>query len=131
MALTQQQQQQKGFVSRNCPLPQMYLQAQLFANHLRGDIALPSKQDMIEDFESDVREHLAAGKQWKHFHCIMDVQWKYSKELAELAKCTPLPDSYENMFDEVYKRRFERLTQYRNDRYEFDSNNINGYVIRQ
>ena len=111
-----------GIISKNCPFPQFDVQVQFFLKHISGQIEMPSKEDMIRDLERSIGAHLETGKQYKHFHRVMDVQWQYCRDLARLANLKELPLSYEAMFDEVYERRCNFLLGYRNDVYEFTSN---------
>merc|ERR1711973_144612 len=108
-----------GIISKNCPLPQFDLQARFFVRHLLGEFNLPSRREMEEELESQVEDHLAANKPLRHFHCIHDVQWKYCRELSQMAKFPVFPDASQAMFDEVFDRRFNFLMGYKKETYAF------------
>jgi len=111
-----------GLVSKTCPLPSFDLQARFLVNHITGTVNL-QKITMSAELDTEVEAHQSAGRPMRHFHVMMDSQWQYFRELAEIGAVDMLPNFYQDMFIEVFDRRYNFLTVYRKDVYHLDANN--------
>lgn len=107
-----------GIPIQICPFPQFDLQIRYFVKTLTGEVALPSKQDMMTDLRQDEewrRTELKLPE--KHFHKMGTLQWRYNKEIAALGKLEPICNGVENLYNAVHERRRYCLPFYKNDKY--------------
>jgi len=115
-----------GLISKTCPFPSFDVQARFMVNHLTGSVSLPCQETMRKDLNREIEEHRKCGKPLRHFHVLLDTQWKYCRQLSNLGLTGNLPDFYEEIFEEVFERRYHNLTSYRKDNWEkIDNYQIN------
>ncbi|GLV42179.1 Flavin-containing monooxygenase 2 [Carabus blaptoides fortunei] len=73
------------------PFPMFDFQARFFLKHLKGNITLPSKEDMKLDTSRDMEARKARGFPIKHAHKLgPEFQGPYFTDLAHVAQIEPL-----------------------------------------
>ena len=107
-----------GIPIQICPFPQFDLQIRYFVKTISGQIALPSKAEMLDSLQKEEewrREEL--GLPDKYFHKMGTLQWRYNKEMAALGDLEPICDGVENLYNAVHERRRQGLPFYKKDKY--------------
>nr|CBX26644.1 flavin-dependent monooxygenase (ZvFMOc) [Zonocerus variegatus] len=95
------------------------LQAQLFTAVLTGRCNLPDAETMRKEEEEELERQLAAGFQ-PHF--MANRQWKYFKQLEDMAGAKPVPLYYMKMFDDVVFDWAKDLQHFRRNNYRIIDN---------
>ena len=119
-----------GLISKTCPLPSFDIQSRFLVNHIMGrsPTAFLDSESMKRDLDSEVASHLSSGFPMRHFHTMLETQWDYYPRLARLGETETLPKMYEDIFKEVFERRYNFLTEYRGDVYKV--NGVDGSYTR-
>ena len=118
-----------GLCLRICPFPQFGLQAKWVASVLTGRKVLPSREEMIEDEETDYQERLKSGLPLHKMHIMGPSQWKYNDELSQLAGVAALSPAVHSLYDHTSKLRITNLTTYRDTNFCLKGNEW--YEIRK
>ena len=79
-----------GLISKTCPFPSFDVQARFMVNHLTGSVSLPCQEAMREDLNREIEEHRKCGKPLRHFHVLLETQWKYCRQVCSVANCTEM-----------------------------------------
>ena len=106
-----------GIPIKICPFPLFDFQVQYFVNYLKGQFYLPSRDKMLQDTENELKEKIKGGMAERHFHKLGDWQWKYNKELAQIAKIPFLNPSVEKLYNDIHIYRRKNLMIYKNQNY--------------
>jgi len=104
------------------PFPFFDVQVRYFCSHLAGNFALPPDMDAYTAAEK-ARRRAEEGVEEKHFHKFGGYQWGYLRDLAEESGVTPLPKQFEDLYELVWNRRRKNLVGYKNDNFEWSSEN--------
>ena len=96
------------------PFPLFDIQAQFVTRVLAGEISLPSQAEMELGQKADYEERLASGMSPKTAHHLMDKQWKYYDDLAELGGFKSVPLLIEKLSNYVRSERMKDTTTYKN-----------------
>ena len=107
------------------PFPQFNLQAQCVVAKLRGVWTLPTLGAMIEDSARDLQVRLQLGWRRRHAHVMKQLQWRYNRQMADLARCPPIPQHIENLYEFHMIYREQNLSTYKQSNYRF----INGQYV--
>ncbi|XP_004301334.1 PREDICTED: flavin-containing monooxygenase FMO GS-OX-like 4 isoform X2 [Fragaria vesca subsp. vesca] len=110
-----------GVPWRTIPFPNFELQSKWIAGVLSNRIALPSKQEMIEDVRAFYSSVEAAGKPKRHTHDISDSQGEYAGWLAAQCGCRIAEEWREQMILTVAKNWIVRPRTYQD---EWDDNHL-------
>ena len=94
---------------------------QFFIKSLSGEHSLPSKKDMLQDTVNEQFEKANRGLMEKHFHQMGTEQWKYHRELCQMANLKPLSKAVEKLYNEVLERRKHNLMSYKMDVYQLEN----------
>nr|CBX26643.1 flavin-dependent monooxygenase (ZvFMOa) [Zonocerus variegatus] len=95
------------------------LQAQWFTAVLAGRCTLPDAETMRKEEEEELERQLAAGFR-PHF--MYNRQWKYFKQLEDMAGAKPMPLYYMKMFDDLAPGLTKDLQHYRKNKYRIVDN---------
>ena len=100
------------------PLPGFDLQVQWILSVWRGDKALPSKQEMMDDVETTYQKRLREGLP-PHLagHCLDERQWELFGEFASFAGVQPLHPVIEKIYNAASHGREHELMLYRSREY--------------
>ncbi|KAF5271107.1 hypothetical protein FQA39_LY08245 [Lamprigera yunnana] len=120
-----------GIPSVVCAIPLFDLQTRFAMAILNDQSRLPSKEDMLKEFENKMIEKSKLNIPKRHFHKMGEFQEDYWKELAEVGSIKPLPPVLCRLYEEVRKERRLEL-HYRiidNECFETYSNDMKIAVI--
>lgn len=98
------------------------LQARFFLRTLTGQVALPSRQEMLADTEREMDLRRAKGMKRRQAHMMGPMQGDYYSELAALGNLDPLPVVLTRLHNESSQRFLEDLVNYREDVYKIVDN---------
>ncbi|KAI5328541.1 hypothetical protein L3X38_027938 [Prunus dulcis] len=97
------------------PFPQFELQSKWIAGLLSNRIALPSKEEMMEDIKAFYSLLEASGLPKRYTHNLGDCQFEYNDWLAALCGCPVSEEWRKKMYLEVSKNRHARPETYRDE----------------
>ncbi|CAL2259472.1 unnamed protein product [Prunus armeniaca] len=97
------------------PFPQFELQSKWIAGLLSNRIALPSKEEMMEDIKAFYSLLEASGIPKRYTHNLGDCQFEYNDWLAALCGCPVSEEWRKKMYLEVSKNRHARPETYRDE----------------
>ncbi|XP_065077840.1 senecionine N-oxygenase-like isoform X2 [Ochlerotatus camptorhynchus] len=92
------------------------LQSRFIMKYYSGSRLLPSREEMMEDFEKEINDRWARGLQKRQAHMMGgEVQRVYYNDVAKTADIEPIPPVMINMHIASHRRKNEDLSGYRND----------------
>ncbi|KAL6280099.1 hypothetical protein ACE6H2_016980 [Prunus campanulata] len=97
------------------PFPEFELQSKWIAGLLSNRIALPSKEEMMEDIKAFYSLLEASGIPKRYTHNLGDCQFEYNDWLAALCGCPVSEEWRKKMYLEVSKNRHARPETYRDE----------------
>ncbi|CAL9029505.1 unnamed protein product [Prunus brigantina] len=97
------------------PFPQFELQSKWIAGLLSNRIALPSKEEMMEDIKAFYSLLEASGIPKRYTHNLGDCQFEYNDWLAALCGCPVSEEWRKKMYLEVSKNRHAQPETYRDE----------------
>ncbi|KAJ8254825.1 hypothetical protein GJAV_G00197750 [Gymnothorax javanicus] len=106
-----------GICRAVCPFPHFNCQAQFVLSVLDGSFALPSREEMEQDVESDIGTRRARGVATRHVLKLDSEQWAYNNDLARLGGFKPLPPYWSNLYDSNKIFRARDMLNYKTYRY--------------
>ena len=107
-----------GLCSKISPFPLFSFQARYIVSVLKGQSKLPSEEEMSVDEARDFKGKILSGLCQRHAHILGEQQWKYNREIAQLAGCVAQSDMNESLYQHVVHRRKYHLMEYKNDEFE-------------
>jgi cation diffusion facilitator CzcD-associated flavoprotein CzcO len=95
-----------GLGRQVCFFPQFSLQSRLVLAILSDKAMLPTKEEMLLDVAEEFKEKMSQGNK-THAHFLGPKQWEYNEEVAQLAKCEPVPPIVEKLYNYhwIFKRK--------------------------
>ena len=112
-----------GLNTQILPFPLFDMQVQFVVSTFAGETQLPTKKDMALECETRYKWRLEQGFSPRHAHSLEN-QFPYIEELVRMANLKPLPNIYEQMYNDVKKDRESDALNYR--KYDYVVREING-----
>uniref|UniRef100_A0A0A9Z036 Flavin-containing monooxygenase n=1 Tax=Lygus hesperus TaxID=30085 RepID=A0A0A9Z036_LYGHE len=101
------------------------LQVRFVLKFLKGEIKLPSKEEMYKDTEEEMNRRNNKGLKRKQFHMMGNMQGDYYSELAEAGGLEPLPPVMAQLHNHASQTHLDNLISFRNHVYKIvDSNSF-------
>lgn len=110
-----------GLPIRITPFPQFSLQARLIAAVLSQKTLLPSTNDMLKDEEEDYQDKMLKGIKHHYAHYLGPTQWQYNSEMSKLAKCEPIDQVVEDLYEHCAYYRTNDVMNYKKMEYKATS----------
>lgn len=90
-----------------------------FLRALSGAIHLPSKKEMLEDIDTDIKQRREIGLRPKEYHKLVGTERMklYLDNLCEIGQFQPLPNVLFRIFDHVHEDKQTDLENYRDVEY--------------
>ncbi|XP_042900641.1 uncharacterized protein [Parasteatoda tepidariorum] len=105
------------------PFPVYDQQVKVFLKYLKGDVALPSAEEMRREEERDFKWRLDMGFKPNHAHDLLNERlWKFDDGFSELGQIDPIPNSIRNLIRQVIKERDVNLMNYKEKNYALVDN---------
>ncbi|XP_059622652.1 senecionine N-oxygenase [Phlebotomus argentipes] len=102
-----------------CACQMIDLQVRFCVKLWSGGMAMPSRQEMLEDTQREMEERFQKrGYKKRHAHMMGPDQGKYYADLAECAGLVPLKPVITKLHNESSQKFLDDLTNFRNDVYE-------------
>ena len=89
------------------------MQIRFFLSTLDGSFALPSKEKMLEEEETDFQSRLSQGLPRRYAHQMGLRQWRYNDELADLANIDRIASVVQVLYDKIVEMHRTDVTGYR------------------
>ena len=94
-----------------------------FLKVLLGEIQLPSKDEMMEDLNNDIKSRLKDKQRKKDFHKLWkDRADKYFSDLSNLGNLEPIPPVLIKMFTNAFFRALKDIQSFREATYRIIDN---------
>nr|XP_053628281.1 uncharacterized protein LOC128685584 isoform X3 [Cherax quadricarinatus] len=88
-----------GIPFRVCNFPLFDFQVQYYMAVLRGEVTLPSHEEMDAAMSSELHQHHRLGYEDRHFHRLgLERQMNYINELSALVLCVQIQSSFHSRF---------------------------------
>ncbi|KRT85330.1 pyridine nucleotide-disulfide oxidoreductase [Oryctes borbonicus] len=112
-----------------CTFQMFDLQARFYISYLRGDMKLPTPEEMRRDTQKELDEKLSKGFPRNQAHMLGPYQRSYYSDLAKLANTHDIPQVMIKIKDASFERFTEDLLNFRQDVYKIidDENYIHVY----
>ncbi|KAL1513029.1 hypothetical protein ABEB36_002513 [Hypothenemus hampei] len=108
-----------------CAFQMFDLQARYYCKYLKGEMLLPSTEEMRMHTRKDIENRQSRGYVKRQMHMMGPDQQSYYNELAEEAKTTPIPPVMVKLRDLSVRRLYDDLINFREDQYRIvDDNNF-------
>ena len=115
-----------GLPNLICPNPMFDLQVRFCLTFMTGKKKLPSREEMLKEFEDDLEERNSRGMGGKKTHYMgQGIQDKYYIELAEKANITPIYPCIPKMHSQCLVNRKADFSNFRKIKFHIvDENNF-------
>ncbi|XP_055952147.1 uncharacterized protein LOC129988065 isoform X2 [Argiope bruennichi] len=105
------------------PFPIYDQQTKVFLKFLKGQIQLPSPEEMRAEMEKDFTRRLEAGFKPRHAHLMPgEWQWEFDDAISKLGNIDPLPPVIRNLFRHVHHLRTLDVIHYKDTNYNLVDN---------
>lgn len=87
---------------------------------MKGDIKLPSKEEMLEDTRKDIEDRLANGQRLKDLHALGRTKWamQYYTSVSKFADVEHPPPVLLQIYFDGLQRLSEDFLNFRGDKYQ-------------
>lgn len=90
-----------GIPHDSLPFAMFHFQVLYFLATLKGNITLPSEEEMLKDTQKEIKAKEANGIPARRYHNIRIDLFSYMEGIAQECKVEPLPSCYKNVWDKV------------------------------
>ncbi|XP_051175246.1 uncharacterized protein LOC127290596 isoform X2 [Leptopilina boulardi] len=95
-----------GMNTKVVPFPMFHMKAKYYLAYLKGELTLPTKEEMMEDSKLKTEKK-------NHAHSLATQQWSFNNSLAEAGGFNPLPPFYEMGYKAWWNLRKTNLFHYK------------------
>jgi hypothetical protein len=94
----------------------------LFVKSLVGEVKLPSKQDMIQDTQEDLkqRELMKLPERYSH-HMFGKLQWDYHEKVSQIGQIKPIRKVVIDIYEELSRLRTSDVVGYKDYNFVIES----------